>query len=286
MTVNIPTKLDDWTYEVIRELAENYGIETDTFDFKLDLPDSFNLTKTCCSFANTKGGFVIIGVGQRNGKFEIKGIVKNSEIARDFGHKIKSNPTIYYSAPLPIEIPNEKEKLIYVFEIPLSPERPHIVDSSDKRTFYKRTNTGCEQMTYEEIRMSFLNYQERRRKINLLFLEMVNNRDQINSRSSELRTLDCSVINSLLSDAYIELHEEKHFINTIFTIRNKIRELNDEISLLKDFNLNWNSTTGPQRTEKENSVNKLYKLLLTNLREAISLLEKRFGFISPFEDIV
>lgn len=134
--------------------------------------------------------------------------------------------------------------------------------------------------------MSFLNYQERRRKINLLYIELVSIRDQINTRSNEFRTLDCSVINSLLSDVYIELHDDNQMINAIFNIRNKIRELNDEIGVLKEYNLNWQSTTGQQRTDQSNSVKYLYGLLLKNLRKVIFLLEKRFDFVSPFEDVV
>jgi predicted HTH transcriptional regulator len=58
----IPEKLDGWTYEIVAELVQRNSGESDRHDFKRDLPDAPNLTKVCCAFANTKGGFVIIGI--------------------------------------------------------------------------------------------------------------------------------------------------------------------------------------------------------------------------------
>src|SRR5215208_6949322 len=72
-----------------------------------------------------------------------------------------------------IEIPHSS-KVLAVFHIPLSPERPHIPAQAEQRIFYKRTNAGNEHMTYEEIRMSF-HYEERREKLKLLYTELVLN---------------------------------------------------------------------------------------------------------------
>ena len=57
-----PEKLDDWTYEVIEDLLNKNITETDTYDFKINFPKDNTLTKLCCAFANTKGGFVILDI--------------------------------------------------------------------------------------------------------------------------------------------------------------------------------------------------------------------------------
>lgn len=60
----IPEKLDDWTYEIIAELVQKNSCESDRHDFKYNLPDAPNLTRICSAFANTKGGFVVLGIKQ------------------------------------------------------------------------------------------------------------------------------------------------------------------------------------------------------------------------------
>jgi hypothetical protein len=53
-----------------------------------------------------------------------------------------------------IPIP-ESEKVLVVVHIPRSYYRPHIPSQKELRIFWRRSNTGNEQMTYEEIRESF-----------------------------------------------------------------------------------------------------------------------------------
>lgn len=201
-----PEKLDDWTYEVIEDLLNKNFNETDIYDFKTNIPDASTLTKICCAFANTKGGFVIVGIKEDGPSFKIEGIDKDKDLANEFGQKLHPASTIYFDSPKIIEIPHSS-KVLAVFHIPLSPGRPHIPAQIDKRIFYKRTNAGNEPMTYEEIRMSFHNYEERREKLKLLYTELVlnsgllgamkvKNISQMNPQS--LVTLDSTVITSLL----------------------------------------------------------------------------------------
>ena len=49
----------------------------------------------------------------------------------------------------------DSEKVLAVVHVPKSCNRPHIPSQKELRVFWKRTNTGNEQMTYEEIRESF-----------------------------------------------------------------------------------------------------------------------------------
>jgi len=54
----IPDRLEDWTYAKIQELVKNGINESERHDFKSGLPPAIDLTKDCCAFANSKGGFM------------------------------------------------------------------------------------------------------------------------------------------------------------------------------------------------------------------------------------
>lgn len=153
----IPNKLDDWNFDIINDLINKNIGEGDRHDFKHNLPQSDILTKIACAFANTFGGFIIFGINEIGKYFSIYGIENNKELQHEFGQKTRVDPQIFYSSPKIIKIPGSS-KIIAIFHIPLSPMRPHLLLDTNKRIFWKRTNRGNEQMTYEEIRMSFLNY--------------------------------------------------------------------------------------------------------------------------------
>lgn len=63
-----------------------------------------------------------------------------------------------------------------VFYIPLSNDRPHLPSTKHRRVFWKRINGGRESVTYLEILMAFQNYEERRGKIKLLYVELLANK--------------------------------------------------------------------------------------------------------------
>ena len=76
---------------------DNSVYESETHDYKGDIPDSRTLTELCCSFSNSpRGGFVVLGIDKR---FRIVGIENNTELPREFGKKIRATPTI--NPPLP-----------------------------------------------------------------------------------------------------------------------------------------------------------------------------------------
>src|SRR5664279_4209438 len=96
----IPNTLNDWTYEAIQILCEAGQSESDRHDFKFNLAALHNATKICCAFANTFGGFVVVGVKDiSQGHFEIIGLDPDKELYGNFLAKVKADPDIAVSPP-------------------------------------------------------------------------------------------------------------------------------------------------------------------------------------------
>ena len=55
-------ELNEWDYDYVVQLAKSGTGEADWYDFKKNFPSSQNVTDTVCSFANTNGGYFILGV--------------------------------------------------------------------------------------------------------------------------------------------------------------------------------------------------------------------------------
>jgi predicted HTH transcriptional regulator len=69
-------------------LVKNDINESEVHDFKSGLPPGIELTKDCCAFANSKGGFMILGIGEAGKEFRIKGIDRDKDLANQFGQKL------------------------------------------------------------------------------------------------------------------------------------------------------------------------------------------------------
>jgi len=282
-----PKRMDFWNSKRIGRQKIN---ESDRHDFKKDIPDSETLTKICCAFANTKGGFIILGVKENGSSFEISGISTDIELAHKFGQKIKANPTIEFSLPKIIDIP-DSSNVLAIFEIPLSPERPHVPNHSpDKRLFQKRTNKGNDYMSYEEIKLSFQNYQERREKLKLLYIELLSNIEQLNSmkiddaskeNAHSLVTLDSTILTGLLSELYTSISKDKEFVRILFTIREKTKIINNKIKIF------FSEVALPLTNKKDliKSHNEFINSQVDNLKphieRALQILESKFDLKNP-----
>ncbi len=175
----LPDQLEDWTIEVVRGLATEGRGETDRYDFKAEL-QKVDHTKTCCAFANSRGGFLVFGVRQRGAAgWHVEGVPADREFTAKFGKGIRADPTIQYSTSLALPVEGNGGRVVYVVHVPRSPVRPHLPTAKDERYFWKRTNVGCEQMTLEEVRAEFMQYEERRERLKLLVVELATNLDII-----------------------------------------------------------------------------------------------------------
>ena len=177
--MNYPKTLDEWNLEIVKNLLEKGYYETESFDFKEKLPDTRDsskkddLRKDCCAFANSQGGFIIFGISDNRNlsvNDRLIGLEKDIDFTAQFGAFPQTcKPSVLWDFKNPpIEL--ENNKVIHVIQISRSWEMPHCLDSDNKFIFPKRTNKGNEFMNYEEIRMNFLQFYEKRLKLGLLLL--------------------------------------------------------------------------------------------------------------------
>lgn len=134
----VPVRLDAWTFASVQALCAAGYSESDRHDFKLGLPDPKGLTKVACAFANTFGGFIVIGVADTAGHFAPIGIDPDGEIYGKLHDKIRAEPEIAVSYPRQINVLGSS-RVLYVFEIPQSTRRPHLPSPADERVFWKLT---------------------------------------------------------------------------------------------------------------------------------------------------
>lgn len=291
----IPKNLEGWTLEVILEIIKKINSEGERYDFKAKIPVKETLTKVCCAFANSKGGFVILGVieDKANSSFEIVGIDNDKELAHKFGQNINANPTIWFSLPKILPIPDSK-KVVAIFEIPLSQERPHVPNlAPEKRLFLKRTNKGNDHMNYEEIKFSFQDYNERKEKIKLLYLELLSNLEQLNALKIKepqkkdtysLLTLDNLVLDRLLVDIYSSISKEKELVIMLFDVRKKIKAMNNKINIFFSQMSLPLSSKGQKKIiqEHNNHLSIQEKALTPSIKKTMALLESKFNLKDPF----
>src|SRR5438034_404633 len=221
--MDIPMTADGWTLEIIEKLVAQGYLETDLYDFKAELKGreqghNRRLTATACAFANTKGGFIVFGVrdlgdGKTTGRVE--GIEPDSDLAKDFGEKIRgASPNVLFEFGNPPITIRNSTRVLFVVKIPLSPNRPH---STSEGVFYYRTNEGNRTMSYEQVRDGFLRYEERRTKVKLLLLELLTLEGDakgtiVQAPGYSLATLDTTVMNSILPDVYDMIQDDADLV--------------------------------------------------------------------------
>jgi len=71
----IPINMEDWNLEKINELIKIRDIESEDFDFKGT--DMKNLTNHLCAFANTQGGYLVLGIDEEKNNDALIGFKKN-----------------------------------------------------------------------------------------------------------------------------------------------------------------------------------------------------------------
>lgn len=162
MRAMIPTRLADWTIDVVRTIVESGVTENDVFDLKADLQDAPGQRKVVAAFANTRGGFLVYGVTDDR---RIVGVSRD-ELPSEFGGKLRDElaPSVSYEFAKPIDVVGGRR--LFIVEIPRSKRGPHAVRLNGGWTFLKRTAAGNnDPMSVEEIRGAFTESDRRHRDL-------------------------------------------------------------------------------------------------------------------------
>lgn len=229
----VPDRLENWTFQTLEALCAAGQSESDRHDFKLGLQEPRGTTKICCAFANTFGGFLVIGVGEKSTQFKIEGIDPNKELYGQLLAKIKADPEIAISPPTTIAIP-KSTKLVYVFEIPRSPRRPHLPTLADERFFWKRVGSDCIQMTLEEIRYQMNTYEEKREKLALMLMELshivrsLTEQSEIKDGIYDGSVFSFNIIDRVVVESYSILKSDPNTIGVLDTLKKQLMRANTE----------------------------------------------------------
>lgn len=134
----IPKSMDEWNIEKLNELTKNVGIESEYFDFKKE-PNE--LEEHICAMANTKGGYLVLGIEQIKSKdrkktirFEKRGFASGSED----GLKNRITSGVLLIEPIPdVEIEHihedNEEKFYTVIKIEnRNSAKPYFVKSTNQ----------------------------------------------------------------------------------------------------------------------------------------------------------
>jgi len=230
----VPRNISDWTYEIVDALCATGQSESDRHDFKFNLADLKNVTKICCAFANTFGGFIVMGVEEAGrGEFAIVGLDPNKELYGSFLAKVKAVPDIDIPSPRTISIPLSS-KLLYIFEILQSPRRPHLPLHVDQRIFWKRQGPDCVQMTLEEIRYQMNAYEEKREKLALLTIDLHHKlrslEDQATMQDGHYNgdVFSFDIIDRVVVEAYAVIKSDISILQKLETVKRRLMLMNAE----------------------------------------------------------
>ncbi|MPZ07038.1 MAG: hypothetical protein GEU26_11600 [Nitrososphaeraceae archaeon] len=303
----IPTRLSEWNYEIIKELVEKGYLEADTFEFKREIKSrnpklNDRIVETACAFANTVGGFIIFGIDDlgNSKKDRIIGLQESDDLSKEFGDKMKSiNPTPYYDfVNPPIKI-QEKDTVLFVTYIPQSSARPHM--KSDVGRFYYRTNKGNEIMNYQQVMEAFLHYEERRSKLNLLYIELlsnsiiaseilrISNKQLDEAANGKERYLpysplkfELTITSTLLPEVYSIIQNDRELTQSLFRLKLQLSTINSEISIYHSLD--------PERKEFQYDTHNEYirecidEYSLPLMNNIMKTLELKYGLANPFSD--
>jgi hypothetical protein len=243
----IPQILTEWNLLRLTKMLDQNIFEAETFDYKefrigkKSEPEKQDIRKDCCAFANSQGGFLVFGVSDNkhlSTNDRLIGLDKTFEFIRDFGDfPQECKPSVSW-APLnpPIDLPNGR--VIHVIHVPQSWRGPHCISTEKPQEGFlypKRTNKGNEYMNYEEVRMSFLGYYEKRLKLQLLKAELSNIltdaddipiQDQAMGMRVPTLTFNLNVIESVLIDTYAITAHNTALVEALQKLRKVARQIN------------------------------------------------------------
>jgi len=182
----IPESLSGWTLAVLRDLLARAIFEDGRLEFKEMIPHGKDrdgrrrLRGTIAAFANTEGGFVVIGVRDDRvlpAEERLVGCPVVDEVPRDFGMLASGcTPPVPWT-PLnpPLILPDGR--LVHVFHVPRSSRRPHGIEEDGRWWFPMRTDRGNDAMRHDDLCAQFSDRRRRNSALTRLRAELVRVRD-------------------------------------------------------------------------------------------------------------
>lgn len=247
----VPTSLEQWTLDVIIELLNLGHYESEYFDFKETLPHTKDdnakqrLRLSCGAFANSSGGFLVFGVkdakdaSAKTAGERLVGVPPNSDFPEHFGnYPAACEPSVLWTFKNP-PIQLATGNVAHVVHIPRSWNAPHCLSVSDGgKRFPKRTHKGNEEMGYEEIRLMFLQFYEKRLKLQLLRAELETIKQTSYSLTVPEQELDIrdprgefrlAMLETVLADTYTILAQQVPLLTLLTSTRALCSQVNQEI---------------------------------------------------------
>lgn len=148
----------------LQQLLQNEVPESEVLDYKRDCYDDSKearreLLKDVSSFANSRGGHILIGIDEKNGvPKELCGIDDSidadAEISR-MANIVKDGLDPAFTSVLVHRIQSDNGKLFLAVEIARSPAAPHRIAFGNFHRFFVRDTNGKHEATMTEMREMF-----------------------------------------------------------------------------------------------------------------------------------
>ena len=108
--------------------------------------------ETVSAFANTAGGWLVFGVRDRGGAFEVVGVIAVDKVQNEFLSALRSGTKLNRAVSVAESMVETEDKTLLVFHVPESPrrEKPLYLDGDIRKSFIRRGG-GDERCTPEEI---------------------------------------------------------------------------------------------------------------------------------------
>lgn len=176
--MDVPSRLADWSLDLIDDLVASDAHEGDTWDFKEVLTSSnprFNdeLRKAACSFANTRWGFLVIGVKDAGPAAErVVGIPTSRENVRELVQKLQAVEPALATDSVRLPLPDPTREIL-VAEILPSPIAPHAFHTTARDyQFWRRAEGTARRMTYRERQEAMMNQGERIARMQVVYTSL------------------------------------------------------------------------------------------------------------------